>query len=76
MSCRPYLKALDLDELLESVLDVEVAILVVVANISSPQPAVSVDHVGRGLRVLVVPQHHLHNYSLKVISFTYDEETV
>ena len=56
---RRHLEALVLDELLEPVDDEQVPVGVDVADVAGVQPAVGVDRVGRGLRVVEVALHHL-----------------
>jgi hypothetical protein len=56
---RRDLESLVLDEFLEPVDHVQVAIGVDVAEVTGAQPAVGIDHRGRGLRVVEVALHHL-----------------
>ncbi len=57
--CRRDLKTLVLDELLEPVDDVEVAVVVDVADVAGVEPALVVDAVGGRVRVVEVSLHHL-----------------
>lgn len=54
-----YLKSFDFDELLEPVDNVEIALVVVISDVARVEPAVGVDHLLGGFRVVPVALHDL-----------------
>lgn len=54
-----YLKTLDFDELLQTVNDVELILLIVVGNVSCVKPASAVDRFLSRLWVVVITLHYL-----------------